>query len=380
MKATTCGLFAIMLLWFFPAPACSSYSYQDINPSGWIESRAVCVNDQGDVAGYGNNGSGERGFLWSSGDVTEILPPGAASARANWINGRGDVAGTAVIDGQPHAFLYTGGMYVDPTPGWTYSEATHVGEDGSVTGTGEFGAFISRNGVPELLPGFNTVVGANASGQILGISGGTARLFLPGTGYIILSPPGCSSVIPRGLNESGLVAVSSRHSNTEKGYVYSGGFYVFMTPQGWTSSNAMGINNASQVAGYGDSPAGRRGFVRTGSTYEELWFPGWNSTEAISINESAQVAGSGETGSGETHAFLSSPVSASAGESAGASSGGMGGGGGGCTVAGRDARGTFSCSSAANLLVLLFPLFILRHSCRKVRILDRHAGRDSRSR
>lgn len=358
MKATICGLLALSCLWIFPAPACSSYSYQDIHPAGWIESHAVCVNGQGFVAGYGAGASGERGFLWSSGTFTEILPPGASSARASWVNGRGEVAGTAVVGGQPHAFLYSGGAYLDPTPGWTYSEATYVGEDGSVTGTGELGAFISRNGVPEVLSGFNSVVGANASGEILGTSGGAAILFVPGTGSVVLSPPGSSSVVPRGLNEAGLVAVSSLQSDTERGYVYSGGFYVFMTPQGWTSSNAMAINNASQVAGYGVSPAGRRSFVRSGSVYEELSVPGWNATEAASINDAGQVAGSGETGSGATHAFLASPASAAAAESSGASSGGAGGGGG-CTVAAGSVRGSFTYSSAANLLVLLFPVLPL---------------------
>ncbi len=359
MKATICGLLALSCLWFFPAPASSSYSYQDIHPAGWLESHAVCVNGQGEVAGYGTNASGERGFLWSYGTISEILPPGASSARASWVNGQGDLAGTAVIGGQRHAFLYSGGAYLDPTPGWAYSEATHVGEDGSVTGTGELGAFISRNGVPEVLSGFNAVVGANASGQILGTSGGAAILFVPGTGSVVLSPPGSSSVTPRGLNESGLVAVSSLQAGTERGYVYSGGFYVFMIPQGWTSSNAMAINNASQVAGYGVSPAGRRGFVRSGSAYEELSVPGWNATEASSINDSGLVAGSGETGSGETHAFLASPANAAAAEGAGPSIGASGGGGGGCSVAAGGVRSSFTYSSAANLLVLLFPILPL---------------------
>jgi hypothetical protein len=359
MKATICGLLALSFLWWFPAPASSSYSYQDIHPTGWVESHAVCVNGQGDVVGYGLSASGMRGFLRSSGGFVELLPPGASSATASWVNSQGEVAGSAVIGGQIHAFLYRGGAYIDPTPGWAFSEASHVGEDGAVTGTGELGAFISRNGVVEILSGFDTVVGANTSGQVLGVSGSATRLFVPGSGYISLSPPGSSSVVPRGLNESGLVAVSAIQANTEKGYVYSGGFYVFMTPQGWSSSNAMSVNNLSQVAGYGDSPSGRRGFVRSGSNYEELAVPGWNATEAVSIGDSGQVAGTGVTGSGETHAFLASPVNVAAAEGAGASFGGSGGGGGGCTVAAGSVRTPFNSSSAANLLVLLFPLLPL---------------------
>ena len=357
MKAMVYGLLALAFLLIFPAPSFSSYSYQDLHPAGWLESHAVSVNGSGDVAGYGVSSAGERGFLWSSGSLTVILPPGATSARASWVNGQGDVAGTAVIDGQIHAFLYRGGAYLDPTPGWTFSESSFVGDDGAVTGTGESGAFISRDGVVEILPGFNAVTGKNSSGQILGSSGGAVRLFRPGSGYITLSPPGSSSVVARGLNESGIVAVSSLRADSETGYVYSGGFYIFMTPPGWSSSNAMAVNNHSQVTGYGASSAGRRSFVRTGANYEDLSFPGWNATEAFSIGDSGQVAGSGETGSGETHAFLASPSSAAAVETSGPSPGGSGGGG--CSVATGGVHDRFTVSSAASLIVLFLPLFFL---------------------
>ena len=355
MKASGCGLVFGALLFLLPAQAFPSYSYVDLHPPGWIESRAACVNGRGDVAGYGLSGSGERGFLWSSGRLTEILPPGASEARASWVNGRGDVAGTSVIGGRSRAFLYRDGTYSDPTPGWSFSEAVFVSEDGAVTGTGEFGAYISREGVPELLPGFTVVIGANASGQLLGSAENTARLFLPGKGYITLCPPGASAAVPGGLNESGLAAVSSRQADSESGFVYSGGFYVFMTPPGWSSSNARAINNRSQVVGYGASPAGRRSFLRSGAAYEEISYPGWTATEAVSLNDFEQVAGSGETASGDTHAFLASPENVpAAGEGSGTSSNGAAGGGG-CSTASARTSGS-SPTGWGNLLALFLPL------------------------
>jgi uncharacterized membrane protein len=352
---------AIFLL--LPAQAYPSYSYVDLHPPGWIESRATCVNGRGDVAGYGLSGSGERGFLLSSGRLTEILPPGATGARAAWVNGRGEVAVTAVIDGRLRAFLYRNGTYLDPTPGWAFSEAAYVGEDGAVTGTGEFGAYISRDGVPEILPGFTVVIGANAAGQLLGSAENTARLYLPGKGYLTLCPPGTSAAVPGGLNESGLAAVSSRQADSENGFVYSGGFYVFMTPPGWSSSNARAINNRSQVVGYGASPEGRRSFLRSGAAYEELSFPGWTTTEAVSLNDLGQVAGSGETVSGEPHAFLASPENVpAAGDGSGTSSIGSAGGGGCSTASARTSRP--SPTAWGNLLALfvpiLFPLLLNR--------------------
>lgn len=366
MKAAGWSLLFFVGFSFLPAQALSSYSYVDLHPPGWVESHATCVNGRGEVAGYGISGAGERGFLWSSGAHTEILPPGADGARAAWVNGRGDVAGTAVIDGRSRAFLYHDGIYLNPTPGWAFSEAAYVAEDGTVTGTGEFGAYISRDGVPELLPGFRVVVGANASGQLLGSAENTARLFLPGTGYLTISPPGESATVPGGLNEAGLVAVSARQADSEKGFVYSGGFYIFMTPPGWSSSNARAINNRSQVVGYGDSPSGRRSFLRSGAEYEDLSFPGWASTEAVSLNDLGQVAGSGETASGETHAFLASPADSSAAAGGSGTSSAGSAGGGGCSVVPAGSP-RHAPTELANLLVLFLPLLY--------RVVPRRAGR-----
>jgi uncharacterized membrane protein len=358
MKAFGAGLLLIAFSLIIPVKASCSYTYLDIHPAGWTESHAASVNARGEAAGYGMSGSGMRGFLWSAGVLTELLPPGATDARALWVNGRGDVAGTAVIGGRPRAFLYSGGRFLDPTPGWAFSEAAFVAEDGAVTGSGEFGAYISRNGVPELLPGLTVAIGANAAGQVLGSAENTARLFLPGTGYLNVNPPGASFVVPRGLNESGLVAVSSLQENSEKGFVYSGGFYIFMTPPGWSSSNAMAINNSSTVVGYGVSPAGRRSFIRAGAAYEELSFPGWSATEAVSLNDAGQVAGSGVTDYGETHAFMASPAEFAV--PVGGSEGAPGGsGGGGCAMAAGGARSPSIPDSAINLLILFSPLLAL---------------------
>src|SRR3989304_7977087 len=72
----------LLLLSLFPSLALGdSFSYTDIHPAGWIESRATCLNARGDVGGFGMTIDGERGFLWASGRITVILPPGADGAR-----------------------------------------------------------------------------------------------------------------------------------------------------------------------------------------------------------------------------------------------------------------------------------------------------------
>ncbi len=134
-------------------------TYTDLHPPGWISSKAVCVNDSGEIAGYGMTNEGGRGFFWAAGRYTTLLPPGAISCTVSWMNGNGDVVGTSFdAAGNPHAFLYRDGEYVDPTPGWGYSEAFYIGEDGAVTGKGDLGAFVaSADGISIVpFPGFTT--------------------------------------------------------------------------------------------------------------------------------------------------------------------------------------------------------------------------------
>lgn len=361
------SLFLLFLcFWISPSWALEqSYRYIDIHPPGWVDSRVTCINGPGDVVGFGATSSGERGFLWSSGKMTEILPPGADSARAMWVNDSGEVAGTWEKDGVRRAFLLRGQTYLDPTAGWGYSEATYIGEDGAVAGKGEYGVYVSRDGITEIFPGFSSVAGGNSSGQWVGNSGTASVLFLPGRGYLNVTPPGATDSIPHGINESGIIAVAAMQTGTMKGYVKSGEFYIDMTPPGWSSSRAMAINDFNEVAGYGDSTSGRRSFLRSSGTTEEIAFPGWTSTEAIALNNDGQVAGSGTTASGETHAFVASPPRAAAASSP------VPGTSGGCTMAPQDAGGKTAGSAAASLTALVFPLLLLRGRVRRRRAIPR---------
>ncbi|TFG56376.1 MAG: hypothetical protein E4H29_07370 [Deltaproteobacteria bacterium] len=149
------------------------------------------------------------------------------------------------------------------------------------------------------------------------------------------------------------MAVNSRQSGTDRGFVFSDPFFVSMTPPGWTSSYATAVNNLETVAGYGDSPEGMRSFLRSGGTYEILSFPGWETTEAAAVNDLGQVAGAGTTALGATHAFVASPPEAPAAQASGPSSSG------GCTVAPRGAGSKAQGSVAGTLMTLVFPLLLL---------------------
>lgn len=353
------------------SPALAGYgtrTYTELHPPGWFSSKAVCVNDAGEVAGYGAAPEGGRGFLWSAGRFTTLLPPGAVSCTVSWINGSGAVAGTAYdAAGVPHAFLYRNGEYVDPTPGWGESEAFFVGEDGAVTGRGSLGAFVSSPGGISIVPAFEAVVSRNSSGWLLGKGGNAALLYIPGKGTLYLLPPGGESASPGRLNENGKATFSSTVSGVEKGFVLSGEFMIFMTPPGWSSSKAAAINAHSEVVGYGTGSQGERGFLRSGPEYEEIAYPGWGATRPESVNDFGQVAGSGETATGETRAFLASPSSVSVVVTDPGSGGGVSAGGG-CTMA--TVRGEpVSASGLCGALLLLSPMaFLFARSRRRVRV------------
>ncbi len=157
----------------------------------------TCINGNGEAVGFGTTDSGERGFLWSSGTITEILPSGGDSARVTWINDGGEIAGTWEKDGVRHAFLLRGTTFLDPTPNWGESEANYVGEDGAVAGRGEYGVYVSRDGITEIFPGFSSVVGGNSSGQWVGSSGTFSVLFFPGRWRSTTSTKWLAMGIPR---------------------------------------------------------------------------------------------------------------------------------------------------------------------------------------
>jgi probable HAF family extracellular repeat protein len=368
--------FLVAMLWISlalagPGQAAAEYGpreFVDLHPAGWLSSVAVCVNNRGEAVGNGVTAAGRRAFLWSGGSLRILLPPGAAASQAAWVNSRGDVAGTAFdANGSPHAFLFQDGAFFDPTPGWESSEALYVGEDGTVTGRGSRGGFLSSGGVVTTPPHFAAIVGKTPTGVLFGNDDNVARMFVPEKGYLSLLAPGGESASPGRINRQGMATFSSSVQGVERAYVYSGGFMVFMTPPGWSSSVAVAINNLAEVAGYGDGPSGRRGFLRTGADYEIIAYPGWNATEALGVNDFGEVAGSGQTPGGETHAFLASPasvptstISAEGGEAAAS--------GGGCSVVPSTSRPASGSGNADPLLVLGLIAICLARRLRRGRV------------
>ncbi len=113
----------------------------------WDEySRAVAVNNAGQVAGTGNAPVGEaaRGFLYTRGTVRLIGTFGGDWSYAEGMNSSGHVVGTAAMPDQQvgfrhaHAFLYRDGVLKDiGTLGGRNSSARDINDSGQIVGESE---------------------------------------------------------------------------------------------------------------------------------------------------------------------------------------------------------------------------------------------------
>jgi len=82
-----------------PSSAWAAYIYTKLLPPGWSQVYAESINDKGDVVGWGQAGTMQKGFLYSGGVYTELVPPGYDLAYPTGINDKRDVIGWADVIG-----------------------------------------------------------------------------------------------------------------------------------------------------------------------------------------------------------------------------------------------------------------------------------------
>lgn len=106
---------------------------------GTTSSRAVAIDDGGDVAGtsWDHGHAHEHAFLWSGGTMTALGTLGGDQSGAAAIDGAGRVVGmSTTASGATHAFLWQQGVMTDlGALGGGQSRAAAIGEDGVVVGT-----------------------------------------------------------------------------------------------------------------------------------------------------------------------------------------------------------------------------------------------------
>lgn len=113
-------------------------------PPGTTHSRALDVNDNGEIVGFAgqlSSGSNDRAARWIGGtyQALDLDPTWAGATRATAINAVGAIVGTSTVSG---GFLWVGGRaapladLVDEPVGWTFFSALDLGAQGEIVGVG----------------------------------------------------------------------------------------------------------------------------------------------------------------------------------------------------------------------------------------------------
>jgi probable HAF family extracellular repeat protein len=235
------------------------------------------INDSGLIVGSANNGGTDLGHavVWSAGLVRDLGTLGTGSFSEAWgVNNNGQVVGWSYTDGGNgltgvHAFLYSDvdGL-VDLTPQNDNGYALDINDAGQVTGyrtaAGGYHAFRWQDGAFEdlgVLPGFAHSFGwaISSTGQVAGSSSsasGNSERFVRSIDGALESLGGTGEHnVAYGINASGQV-VGVRGQSAKRGVVYTGkaglrDLDTLIDPaSGWVILGAHDINDAGVIVGY----------------------------------------------------------------------------------------------------------------------------------
>jgi probable HAF family extracellular repeat protein len=311
-----------------------SYTVTDLGtfPGGFENSKAFGINANGQVVGEAYTSSAWHAFLYSSGTMTDLGTLGSDScSRALSINAGGQVVGYSLATiggGDAHAFLYSSGAMTDlGTFGGSYSYATGINASGQVVGQAYTTvgvqsprAFLYSGGTKTDLGtlggSWSEANGINDGGQVVGssfISGDNhAHAFLYSSGTMTdlgtLGGPNNDSQA-FAINASGqVVGDSGGHA-----FLYNGTMTdLGMLDNLWT--RATSINASGDVVGFNSDFNGHdHAFIYRDGTMVDLNTmidpaTGWTLQFANCINDSGQIVGEGVDASGHTAAFLLTPI------------------------------------------------------------------------
>jgi probable HAF family extracellular repeat protein len=329
----------ILAVWGFavlirasPAGATPLYTLDEGLTLGGTGGVGVGINNLGEVVGQSRTTLGhDHAFLYSHGVMTDLGTLGGDTSCAWNINESRQVAGWSETSpgSYTHAFLYSGGAMADlGTLGGNESRGYGINDLGEVVGqsdtSGVNHAFLYRGGsmadLGTLGGSWSGAIGINNSTQVVGwsyVSGDyTHHAYLYADGLMTdLGTLGGMASTARGINASAQV-VGGAHTSSGAwhGFLYSGGTMNDLGTLGGTESYALAINDSAQVVGESKTSTDvYHAFLYTEGSMIDLnnLIPadsGWTLNVADGINDAGQIVGRGTNPSGQSQAFLLTPI------------------------------------------------------------------------
>jgi hypothetical protein len=146
--------------------------------------------------------------------------------------------------------------------------------------------------------------GVNESGVIAGtdIIGGNNQVFVKdGATVTQFLPPAASFAIARGISDSGVVV---GNYNGTQGFADFGGVFTFQNFPGAVWTRSTGANNSGEIVGfYRNSGGNTSGFSLIGGAYSTISVPGSIYTLASDVNNSGEIVGYYNNADGVGHGF-----------------------------------------------------------------------------
>ena len=301
-----------------------------ISVAGSVNGRGDVVGTSGQLAGGGIVGG--HGFLYHNGSLTDLGVPFGDVSNAAAINNSGQILmdATSLQVGVPgeHSYIVSNGTYADIGNLGGPVEALAINDAGQVTGfatvgnTGSF-AFLYTNGKMQnlgALPGMITSQGhgINNVGQVVGFSEGLpnsvgqnppehAFLYSDGVMHDLSNVFGQTS-IATAINDKGQIV----GGGGGKVFLYSGGTATEVDGN-YPGAYAWAVNNVGVAVGNANFIGLNHAAIYQDGGITDLNTligpsSGLTLVQALGINDAGQIVGSAVTASGDTHAFLLTPV------------------------------------------------------------------------
>jgi probable HAF family extracellular repeat protein len=282
------------------APAhASAYTAVDLGTlSGGTRTYATAINAAGQVVGGSTLPNGDtHAFLWRKGIMTDLGTLGGHYSEGFGINNAGQVVGASeTADGKVHAFVWDNGIMTDlGTVGNRRSAALDINARSRIVGGADGTAILWKRSVivPLLLPPGGTyclAVAINAAGRIVGqcTVRNNSRAVLWERGRVSdLGTIGGNPTTATGINASGaIIGISGGHP-----FLWKRGRMTDLSTQGAPKGFIPnGINARGQIAGhYGGGYQIHAALWQRGKIVD-LTVPGADSYVS-DINASGQVVG-----------------------------------------------------------------------------------------